>query len=274
MAFNNGFSGDTASLNYILQTLEAKQVAIPGITCNPSLSVSAAGEVAYYYKRKGATVADGNLGSKVTFVEAGGERVDISLIKAIQIKSVIPHANFATVSADVVGDRVIADSMQAANLHNEMFAKAVETGATKSSGNNKALDKSNVYGTIVDVISEFKTAHKADGLKPTAVLVNAKTEGLLLQSPEFIRSTNMGDEVVYEGVIGKIAGLYVVEALDLATANFIVLCAEGVAAPTNVNTLYVTDATAAGYPGGTLISGEIGYGFKVEQKFAYKQENA
>ena len=56
MAYNNGFNGDQVSLQYILQTLDSKTILIPSITANANLSVSAMGEVAYFYKRGASSV--------------------------------------------------------------------------------------------------------------------------------------------------------------------------------------------------------------------------
>lgn len=44
MAYNNGFSGDYASLQHILKTLDAKSYLVPGVSSNASLQVSAAGK--------------------------------------------------------------------------------------------------------------------------------------------------------------------------------------------------------------------------------------
>ena len=41
--------------------------------------------------------------------------------------------------------------------------------------------------------------------------------------------------------------------------------AEGFAAPLNIKSLAIVDATAAGYPLGTIVAGEIGYGFKITE---------
>ena len=51
--------------------------------------------------------------------------------------------------------------------------------------------------------------------------------------------------------------------LQDAVEDIIMLNAEAVAAPINVKTLVIADATAAGYPGGVIVAGELGYGFKI-----------
>lgn len=267
MAFANGYNGDVVSLNHILQTLERKVIAVPGVSCADGLSVSAMGETAYYFTRSASTVDVGDLGAQMEYTSGGLTRVDIPMVKAVQIKSVLPNANVATISADVVGDRVIYETMSAANKYNEKFLEAL-CDSTGSITGTTAADKSTVYGIIVDAIKEFKVKNKAKGMKPTCIVVGPTFEALLMKCPEFLRSTALGDAVVSsEGVIGKVCGLPVILAVDMDETtdkiDFILMNAEGFGAPQNVNSLVVTDATQAGYPAGTLIAGEIGYGFKV-----------
>lgn len=277
MAFSNGFNGDQKSLGYILQTLEAKQILIPGITSNADLQVSAAGEVAYFYKRDASSVTTGTLGAKITYGSTGVEKVDVVMTKALQIGSVIPFANHNTVGGvSVIADRVIQEAMTAANRWNEEAVAFLEGNAklffitssgtlTTVSATNAALTKTTVYAEVVDMRKAFNLKNKAKGLKPTAVIVSEAVYALLLQSDEFIRKEQAGDgQVVAEGMVGKVAGLHVVVSPDMGTAfDMIMLHAEAVAAPTNVNTLFIESGTAAGYPGGVIIAGEIGYNFKL-----------
>lgn len=276
MAFSNGFNGDVKSLNYILQTLEAKQVLIPGVTSNPNLQVSAAGEVAYFYTRGASSVTSGTntLGSQISYTSSGVTRVDINLTNAIQIGAVIPYVNFATVEASVVADKVIQESLTAANTWNEKALAYIEGNATRfykaadgtittvSITNNAALTATTVYAEIINMKKAFNVANKAKGMKPTAIIVSEAVNALLLQSDEFIRKEQAGDAMVYEGLIGRVAGLQVVVSAD-AVEDIIMLNAEAVAAPVNVKSLVIADATAAGYPAGIIVAGEIGYGFKI-----------
>lgn len=276
MAFSNGFNGDVKSLNYILQTLEAKQVLIPGVTSNPNLQVSAAGEVAYFYTRGASSVTSGTntLGAQISYTSSGVTRVDINLTNAIQIGAVIPYVNFATVEASVVADKVIQESLIAANTWNERALAYIEGNATRfylatdgtittvSVTNNAALTATTVYAEIINMKKAFNVANKAKGMKPTAIIVSEAVNALLLQSDEFIRKEQAGDAMVYEGLIGRVAGLQVVVSPD-AVEDIIMLNAEAVAAPVNVKSLVIADATPAGYPAGVIVAGEIGYGFKI-----------
>lgn len=283
MAYNNGFNGDSVSLQYILQTLDSKTILIPGITANANLSVSAMGEVAYYYKRGTSTVTTGNVGDSITYAAKGVTREDISLTSAITIGAVLPHVNFATIQAPVIADRVIMESISAANQHNTLAVTYLEDNSTnfyKSSDgtvvvettatSNSALTYSTVYDEIIDMKKAFNVKNKAKGMKPTAIIVSEAVYADLLKSDQFIRKEQAGDAVVYDGVVGRVAGLQVVVSPDTAvttsadeSTDIIMLNAEGFAAPLNVRSLAVVDATAAGYPLGTIVAGEIGFGFKI-----------
>lgn len=261
MSFNNGFSGDYVSLQHILKTLDAKSYLVPGVSSNQSLQVSAAGEVAYFYTRSSSTVAAGNVGDSVSYSAKGGKRIDISLTNRLAIGAIIPNVNAATVSADLVGDKVIQETLQQMNLWHVAAMTALEAGATAKTYTNGA----NAYAAILEGIKTFKVDNKANGLRPTAVLVNSAFMAELLQTDAFLRSSPVSDMAVAEGEIRRIGGVFVIEVPDLV-ADFVVMHSEGFAAPINIKSLVITDATPAGYPGGTLIAGEMGYGFKVITK--------
>lgn len=266
MPFANGFNGDVVTLNYILQTLEAKIVAIDGVTCNPSLSVSANGETAYYYTRGATTVKKGKLGQAHDYTSSGLTRKSIDITDSINIDVILPKVNVDTVTPDLVADKVIQETIEQANLYNQYFLEALyDTTSTAISG--EALTADSVYQDIVNSIKSFKITNKKKGMKPTAIIVGPTTYALLLNAPQFARSVPSGDVTVFEGKVGSVSGIPVIEGLDLdETTNkidYILMNAEGFAAPTNISSLVITDATAAKYPGGTLIAGEMGYAFQI-----------
>lgn len=255
MSFYNGFSGDQVSLNHIIKTLDAKLYNIPGVTSNENLTVTAMGESAYFYTRSAATAAASTetIGSPVTFTSKGVKRIDIPLVSAIHIAAVLPRVNFATVSADVVADKVIQETISAANVHNVKFIDALVAAATAKT----STKDDDAYEKIVDAIKDFKVANKDIAIKPNAVLVSSAFYAQLLKDQRFIRATALGDDILLNAIVGRVAGLAVIEVSELdGTLEFIILNKEGVAAPINVNSLEVVDATSIGYIGGTAIGGK------------------
>ena len=258
MAYNNGFSGDHVSLQHILKTLEYKTVLIPGVTANEDVSVSAAGEVGFLYTRSTSTVASGNVGDIVNYAAKGVKKIDVPMTLRYGIGTIIPYANYQTVSADVVGDKVIQEAIEAANQHNKAALTAMTAAAEAKTYKKDAA----AYEALVEAIANFKKDNAVSGLRPTAAIVSPEFYAQLLVDQRFIRIT----DAVIEGLVGKAAGVQIIESVDLTDADFIILHKNGVVAPVNVNTLVITDSTQAGYPGGTLIAGEIGYGFKMITK--------
>lgn len=264
--FANGYSGRVEMLPYILQTLEKKVVAIEGVTCNPNLSVSVSGADAAYFTRGDAAIGTGDAGAQLNFNSTGVNRREFALTSAVTFSDVLPHVNFATVTPDAVADRLVFNTIGASNKYNEKFLEKLCTSTGSITGTT-AADKSTVYGIIVDAIKEFKIKNKAKGMAPTALIVGPTYESLLRQCPEFVLASDKGHDVAEYGLIGHVAGLPVVLALDMdestSKIDFIVMNAEAFAAPLNVKSVQVVDATAAGWVGGTIIAGEYCYGFDI-----------
>lgn len=261
MAFANGFNGDVVSLQYILKTLERKSYLIPGVTTNEDVSVTAMGESAYYFKRGASTVAEGNLGAQLEFSSTGVERKTIDMTKSIQIKAVLPYVNFATVSADVVGDKVVQESIEAANLWNVKGEQAMIAGGTAKTYTTPTVET--IYKVVLDAKKEFIKANKAKALKPTAIIASPEVVALLKEKNLILFKDSLPNSS--ERVLGYFDNMAVIESFDLES-GFIMVNSLGFGAPLNVNTLVVADGTAAGYPAGTIIAGEMGYAFEVCDK--------
>ena len=270
--FANGYEGDTVSLGYILQAQSHEDVFIPGVTENPNVSVSVNGEVAYLYLPADASIGSGTVGGQVTFVSKGVSTVTIPMLTAKTISDVIPHANYMTVAADVVNARWVQQTEKLQDEINLAGLTALKAGAT-ATADTTALTSANIYEKILTDIKEFKTnaTNKALKLKPTGMVVGALGEAALLNSPQFLRSTIVGDEAVKNGIIGSIAGVPVISSveLDALGADYIIVNCLGIGIPTNVNSAKQFDATPVGYIDGTGLAAEVGYGTYVNANFAF-----
>ena len=259
MAFSNGYDGDQVQLNYILKTINEKTVLIPGLVTNPALSVAAMGESASFYVNGKTNAKKGVAGGKVDYASVGGKRIDLFMRDAMHIADVIPRVNFATVTADVIGARVIQETISAMNAHNTEGVKAIEAAAEA-----KTLVGTDAYEQLVNAIAQFEIDNKATGGKPFSALVSPAFYAQLQLDKRFVDGIER-DSVARTGFIGLAAGIYTIKTLDL-TEGFILVNPEGIAAPINVNTLDIVNGTSVGYPGGVVIGGELGYGFKVVTK--------
>jgi hypothetical protein len=261
--FANGFSGDVVSLNYILKTLDAKSYIIPGVTSNPDITVTAQGESAYYYKRSTAGVTEAKTGAQITWDSAkskGVTRVTIDMADCFQIADILPRINVQAVSADVVGDKVVQDTITVANDWNKKYiAKLVAGGTAKTYADTLTVD--NIYKVVVGAKADFIKDHKDDYMRPTAVFVAPDVMALLKEKNLVLFKDNMPNKS--EKIEGYFDEMAVIEAPDLDAGKFIIMNALGAGSPLNIDSLFVTDATQAGFPGGTLVSGELGYGLEI-----------
>jgi hypothetical protein len=264
MAFTNGFQGDHVSLNYILKTLEAKTYDIPGIITNPNLQVTAGGESVFFYTRSTPTAATGNAGDQVSYTVKGNKRIDVPLTKRISIGAIIPYVNVATVSPDAVADKVIQETISQANIYNRELISAIVSAAEAKTYTNGA----SAFDAILEGIRNFKIDNKANGLSPTGILASPTFFTALIADSKIhlaITFRDVADQAIRQLNIPGIP-VPVIECVDLDGVDFVVVHAEGVAAPVVAKTLEIVSATTVGYPGGTLIAGELPYGFKIVTK--------
>lgn len=119
--------------------------------------------------------------------------------------------------AESVPDNLVADRLDSAgysmgiSIDSELVNLIVTDGTV--SDVTTALTKSNIYDIIVDEITPLKKLGVR--VEEMWLAVTNETYALLLKSPEFVRATEMGDDVVKNGRVGKIAGLDVYETNNI-----------------------------------------------------------
>ena len=120
--------------------------------------------------------------------------------------------------AAAVPDSLVADRLDSAGysmgitLDSELINALASEGTVQE--NTTALTKSTIYEQIVDALVPLK--NMGLNINEMWLVVTNKTYALLLKSPEFIRASQLGDTVVKNGVVGRIAGLDVYETNNLA----------------------------------------------------------
>lgn len=119
-----------------------------------------------------------------------------------------------------VPDNLIADRLDSAgyamgiSLDTDLITLLTTKGT--ASKNTTALTKDTIYESIVDEVA----ALKKKGLNPTEMwlAVTNETYAMLLKSPEFIKASDLGDNVVQNGRVGRINGLDVYETNNISDA--------------------------------------------------------
>lgn len=122
--------------------------------------------------------------------------------------------------AKAVPDNLVADRLDSAGYS---LARQIDTdGATvllagATVKNVDQLTADNIYSTIVGIRTDMSKANIPDDGKRYLLCV-PDVVALLLKCPEFVRATQLGDNTVQNGVVGKVAGFKVIEWND-STAN-------------------------------------------------------
>lgn len=122
--------------------------------------------------------------------------------------------------AKAVPDNLVADRLDSAGYS---LARQIDTdGATvllagATVKNVDQLTADNIYSTIVGIRTDMSKANIPDDGKRYLLCV-PDVVALLLKCPEFVRATQLGDNTVQNGVVGKVAGFKAIEWND-STAN-------------------------------------------------------
>lgn len=177
--------------------------------------------------------------------------------------------------AEAVPDNLIADRLDSAGYS---IARQMDTdGATmllagSTVTNVEQLTSTNIYSTIVDIRRDMSKANIPDDGK-RYLLATPDAMALLLKCPEFVRSTALGDSVVTNGTVGKIAGFLVKEWND-STANLAMIAGHPKfatrVAEWKVN-VHVSDLDGSdSYIGACAVRGRRVYGHKVLRSVAIR----
>ncbi|MGI6156404.1 MAG: hypothetical protein ACOYEB_10815 [Enterococcus lemanii] len=267
MAYVSGYNGDQVALKHIVNTMNAKDYLIPGVIVNPALSYTVMGETAFFYTKGASTLdASHSLGAGSSTTVKGGKRINIDITTGGRFDFVIPGPELKTAaSVDVKTRYIIEETIRLLNARQEAGLTAILAGAEA-----KTYAKgSSAFVAITNGLATFKSDNKQTALKPTGILVSSAFWAELLQDNKYIRSTDRADLKVFDGQILEIAGIPVIEAPDLANVDFVIVNANGVAAPINIASFKMVPADMGGgtaYIGGERGLGEIGFNFKVVTK--------
>lgn len=270
-----GFQGDILSLNYILPTVDAKSVFIPGLTT--AFDVTVNGQTAYYYESETFDLSDGEAGRKLDLATTGAKRHSFDLDKSYGIGGVIPLVGHATVSEDVIG-RKLVDSANGVVAWDNM--KGLEELA-KGTAKTYTASEDGAYVDVIDAVKVFNEANKVTFVETTDAYGDKvrKAKGgwratTLVVGPEFYASLQKCEEFskwapgqtqfsANEAVVGRVGGLDVVYSTELpSTVKFIVMNPNGFLAPKGVSATEVFDKVE-GRPGAILAQSEMVYGFKI-----------
>lgn len=182
----------------------------PGISFTDKYQLGPAGQI-LVHKPGIATITPGTPGSDFSDVDVADSVITISLDKAFQRSRKIYNAVAATVAYPVAAAEIEIASQEVGEGWHLQAMKSLLAGDTAvtaaTSTTATAADGSDIYDDIVANRQKL-VEQKA---RPNVLVVSPETLSKLLKSPEFQRTGNIGDRTVSDGIVGRIAGLNVIE---------------------------------------------------------------
>ena len=225
--------------------MNAKDYLIPGVITNPALSYTVMGESAFFYTKGASTLdASHSLGAGSTTAVKGGKRINIDITTGGKFDFVIPGPELKTSSSvDVKTRYIIEETIRLLNARQEAGLTAILAGAEAKTYTKDA----SAFVAITNGLATFKSDNKQTALKPTGILVSSAFWAELLQDNKYIRSTDRADLKVFDGQILEIPLVNsIIRSSDLTTVDFVIVNANGVAAPMNIATFKMVPADMGG----------------------------
>lgn len=186
------------------------------------------------------------------------------------VNEIIDGYDSQAVPDNLVADRLDSAGYALARCLDNDGATALLAGATVM--NIGALACDTIYSNIVDIRTAMSKANIPDDGR-RYLLVTPETMAFILKAPEFIKASDLGDAVVQEGVVGKIAGFKVIEWND-DTAGLAMIAghprfatrAKEFSVPVKIQ-----DLSGSGkYIGASAVQGRMVYGHKVLRSTAIR----
>jgi len=186
----------------------------PGITFTDKYTLGAAGQI-FIHKLGKVTVTAGEPGQDFSDTNTADSTIAITLNKAFRRSEKIYGATAASVAYPIAAahlEQALADVREGWNkeaaktITTTKFTATSQVGAASVLGGT-ALTKDNVYKSIVDDRAVLVNA----GANPDTLIVSPAVYAFLLQSEEFVRASDLAFEAASSGIVGRVAGLNVVE---------------------------------------------------------------
>lgn len=158
-----------------------------------------------YDKAAGLAVAEGS----TTYLT-------VTIDNDVAVNEIIDGYDAASVPDGIVAERLDSAGYSLANSLDKDAIAELETSGTAMSSTT-ALTKTTAYETVVDA----RTSLSAAGVPSDGrwIIVAPSVYALLLKSSDFIKQSDMSQDIVATGAIGQIAGFAVYESNNLAVGT-------------------------------------------------------
>ena len=229
-----------------------------------------AGAVKIPVRDEEVAVSDYDKANGIKLTGGSTSYVTMNIDKDKAINELIDGYDAASVPDNLIADRIDSGGYSLARQIDTDGATTLLAGSTVT--NVSQLTALNIYSTIVDIRTAMSKANIPDDGR-RYLLVMPETMALLLNCPEFINASALGNTVVQNGVIGKIAGFLVKEWND-KTANLAMIAGHprfATRASEWAVGVHVQDLAQSGkYIGACAVQGRRVYGHKVLRSVAIR----
>ncbi len=216
------------------------------------------------------TVSDYDKANGIKATNGGTSYTTLLIDKDKAINEVIDGFDSASVPDNLIAERLDSGGYALARQLDIDGGTTLLSGATVM--NVAQIDAATVYSTIVSIRTAMSKANVPNDGK-RYLLVTPDTYAAILNCPQFLPASSLGDEVKKTGAVGTIAGFLVKEWND-ATANLAMLAGHPKFA-TRVHEwavpVKVQDLDQSGtYIGACAVQGRRVYGHKVLRSLAIR----
>ena len=211
-----------------------------------------------------ASVVDYNTETGAALSKDDSQYITINIDKNKAINELIDGYEAAAITDDMVADRLNEAGYAMAKTLDKDGAITLVSGGTTLEDTDK-LTKSTVYDSLVDARAMLTKAGVPDDGR-RYVVVSPDTISVILKSDDFIKGSDLGDEIIKTGAVGKIAGLNVYESANLGNGVEYVAGHPDYATRVNewVINAHVQDLSGSGnFIGASAVQGRKVYGHKV-----------
>ncbi|MFI3206491.1 MAG: hypothetical protein R3Y33_04525 [Clostridia bacterium] len=205
----------------VLAKLRQELVLKDGVVFNNDYEGSPkAGSVKIPVRDTEVTVSDYNKATGATIGTGTTSYETMTISKDKSVNEVIDGYDAQAVPDGIVAERLDSAAYSLAKQIDTDGGVTLLAGATNTyMGSSTTITKSNIYEKV---IVPARTALSKNNVPNDEryILVTPDTMALIIQAPEFIRASDLGDEVIEKGAIGKIAGMLVIE-WNTSTTNLL-----------------------------------------------------
>ena len=233
------------------------QVFQPGITFTNKYQLDAAGQILIHKLGK-ETLTEGSPGGDFSNTDTADTQIILPLDKALRFSKKLYGATIGAVAYPIAAAQMEMGVRDMAEAFNQAAMVLLETAGSFTAGAvTTTLTAANVYDIIINDRKVLVTA----GATPDVIIVSPTVFALLLQSDEFQRTGTIGDAAVANGMVGRVAGLNVIEYQGTATlTDYVMYDHRAFSIVPALNMLRTINAISFN---GVLAQGELIYGRKV-----------